>query len=101
MGEIGISPHEFLYELSYWEVLRIIRGYRKRDRLKHQLLAEVIYTAKYANPYRKYDGKKIEEMFPGVFDDDDEYIDEPAITEDEAKELQDEMAAWNAKSEAF
>ena len=40
-------------------------------------------------------------MFPGVFEDDDEYIDEPAITEDEAKELQDEMAALNAQGEAF
>ena len=101
VGEIGISRHDFLYDIRFWEVRRIIRGYRKRDRLKHQLLAEVIYTAKYANPYRKYDGKKIEEMFPGVFEDDDDYIDEPAITEAEAKELQDEMAALNAQGEAF
>ena len=32
MGEIGISRREFLYELRFWEVRRIIRGYRRRQR---------------------------------------------------------------------
>ena len=45
MGEIGISPHEFLYELTYWEVLRIIRGYRRRGRLRDQLIAEAVFAA--------------------------------------------------------
>lgn len=40
-------------------------------------------------------------MFPGIFEEDDEYIDEPAITEAEANELQEEMAALNAQGEAF
>lgn len=30
VGEIGISRHEFLYELDLWEINAIIRGYRKR-----------------------------------------------------------------------
>lgn len=32
MGEIGIPRREFLYELRFWEVRRIIRGYRRRQR---------------------------------------------------------------------
>ena len=31
MGEIGISRQEFLYEITFWEVLLIIRGYRRRS----------------------------------------------------------------------
>ena len=32
MGEIGIPRREFLYDLRFWEVRRIIRGYRNRQR---------------------------------------------------------------------
>ena len=32
MGEIGISRREFLFDLRFWEVRRIIRGYRRRQR---------------------------------------------------------------------
>lgn len=32
MGEIGIPRHEFLYDIRFWEVRRIIRGYRRRER---------------------------------------------------------------------
>lgn len=30
MGEIGIDRRTFLYELKHWEILSIIRGYRRR-----------------------------------------------------------------------
>ena len=32
MGEIGVPRREFLYEMRFWEVRRIIRGYRNRQR---------------------------------------------------------------------
>jgi len=32
VGEIGISRHEFLYELRWWEVQAILRGYHRRAR---------------------------------------------------------------------
>lgn len=32
MGEIGIQRREFLYDIRFWEVRRIIRGYRRRQR---------------------------------------------------------------------
>lgn len=32
MGEIGYDRKDFLYELRWWEILAIIKGYRKRER---------------------------------------------------------------------
>ena len=93
MGEIGIQRREFLYDLRFWEVRRIIRGYRKRDRLKHQLMAECAYAAIYA--MRDPKGKTVADMFPQIFEDDD-INDEPPMTDEEAEELQAEMDAFNA-----
>ena len=36
-------------------------------------------------------------MFPMLFKDDEEYDDEPKITEEEVADLQAEMAAMNAE----
>ena len=32
MGEIGINRHEYMYELPYWEIVLIVRGYSHRNR---------------------------------------------------------------------
>ena len=93
MGEIGIGRHEFLYEMTFWEARRIIRGYRRRDRLKHQLLAECAYAAIYA--MRDPKGKKPQDLFPEIFKDE-EAEHESQVSEDVVKELQAEMAAINA-----
>ena len=93
MGEIGIQRREFLYDIRFWEVRRIIRGYRNRDRLKHQLMAECAYAAIYA--MRDPKGKTVADMFPQIFEDDD-INDEPPMTDEEAEELQAEMDAFNA-----
>ena len=92
MGEIGIPRHDFLYELSYWEVLRIIRGYRKRDRLTHQLIAEAVFAAMHT--MRDSKGKTVKDFFPMLFEDPDDDIDNE-ITDEEIAELQAEMDAWN------
>lgn len=92
MGEIGIPRREFLYDLRFWEVRRIIRGYRQRDRLKHQLIAECAYTAMYA--MRDPKGKTVADMFPMLFDDDDDDDDEPPISEEEEAGLQADMEAY-------
>jgi hypothetical protein len=96
VGEIGIQRREFLYDLRFWEVRRIVRGYRNRDRLKHQLMAECAYAAIYA--MRDPKGKTVADMFPQIFEDDD-IDDEPPITEDEAADLQELMASMNHQSE--
>ena len=94
MGEIGISRHEFLYDLRFWEVRRIIRGYRQRDRLKHQLLAECVYAA--IHVMRDPKGKRVEDIFPMLFDDDD---DEPPLTKEDVAELLAEMDAINSQAD--
>ena len=92
MGEIGIPRHDFLYELSYWEVLRIIRGYRRRGRLRDQLIAEAVFAAMHT--MRDSKGKTVKDFFPMLFEDPDDDIDNE-ITDEEIAELQAEMDAWN------
>lgn len=76
---------------------RIIRGYRKRNRLSHQLLAEVVYAAMYANPYRKHDGKSVADLYPMLFEDEEsDESEEPGLSQEEVAMLQAEMAAMNA-----
>ena len=96
MGEIGIPRREFLYDIRFWEVLRIIRGYRQRDLLKHQLMAECAYASIFA--MRDPKGKTVADMFPMLFDFDDE-DDEPPITEEDVADLQQLMATINAEAE--
>lgn len=91
MGEIGIPRREFLYDIRLWEVRRIIRGYRRRHRLTHQLLAECVYAATFS--MRDPQGKTVEDMFPSLFDDGD---DTPPITDEEAAELSRMIASMNA-----
>jgi len=93
VGEIGISRREFLYDIRFWEARRIIRGYRRRDRLKHQLLAECAYAAIYA--MRDPRGKKPQDLFPEIFKEEDEH-NEPEVSEEVVSKLQAEMAAINA-----
>ena len=95
MGEIGIPRHEFLYDLCFWEVRRIIRGYRNRDRLKHQLMAECAFAAMFA--MRDPKGKSAADVFPSLFNDEDE-DDTPPLSEEEVEDLQDLMNNLNDKS---
>lgn len=95
MGEIGIHRREFLYDLRFWEVRRIIRGYRQRDRLTHQMMAECVYAATYA--MRNPEGKTVEGLFPMLFEEDDD--DESPISAEDVADLQQLMATINAEAE--
>lgn len=93
VGEIGITRHEFLYELTWWEINSIIRGYRRRDRLKLQIMAECAYAALFA--MRDPNGKTAADLFPQLFNDDEE---EPEpISEEEQNDLLDVIRAVNNK----
>jgi hypothetical protein len=83
--------------VTFWEARRIISGYRKRDRFTQQLLAEIFEAAKYANPYRKHDGKSVRDLFPQIFEDDEE---ETMLTADDISELQADMDAWNNQAKS-
>lgn len=93
MGEIGIPRREFLYELRFWEVRRIIRGYRRRDRLKLQMLAECVYAS--IHTMRDPKGKTVEDLFPALFEYDEQMPSGPALTQDEVSELQADIDMWN------
>jgi hypothetical protein len=95
VGEIGISRDLFLYGLKWWEINSILRGYRKRKRLTYQLLAENIYASTYA--FRGSEGKTVKDMFPSLFEDEDDYEPEPPLTEDDRAGLLADMAVWNAQ----
>jgi len=97
VGEIGIPRREFLYDIQFWEVRRIIRGYRQRDMLKHQLLAECAYAAIYA--MRDPKGKTVADMFPIIFDTDDD-DEEPPISKEDVAELQQLIAETNARNQS-
>lgn len=86
---------EFLYGITYWEARRILRGYRKRNRLTNQLIAENIYATIFS--MRDPKGKTVSDLFPQLFNDDDETPPEP-ISEEDVKELQDLIASENANN---
>ncbi len=91
MGEIGISRHEFLYELTWWEIDSIKRGYRKRNRFTHRLLAECVYATVFSN--RDPKGKTVQDIFPMLFDDMPTTAYPP--TEEECEDLLDLMHSLN------
>lgn len=96
MGEIGIPRNTFLYELQYWEVLRIVRGYRRRDILKYQLLRLCAYQAHFAmrdNPQ----GITPTEWLPLPFDTDAPSA--PPISPSEADDLRDLLNDLNRKGD--
>ena len=96
MGEIGIQRREFLYDLRFWEVRRIVRGYRNRDRLKHQLMAECAFAAMFSN--RDPKGKTVRDIFPSLFQDDDtDATDTAPIDDKEVARLRQMMREENAR----
>lgn len=97
MGEIGIPRHEFLYDIRFWEVRRIIRGYRRRDTLKHQLLAECAYAAIYT--MRDPKGKTVTDIFPSLFEEDEEPEESDTISQADVDDLKQLMATINAEAE--
>jgi hypothetical protein len=93
VGEIGIPRREFLYDLRFWEARRIIRGYRNRDKLKLQIMAECAFASMFA--MRDPKGKTVQDMFPILFDDDDEEEPTSSISDEDREDLLDLMQSLN------
>lgn len=93
MGEIGRNRKEYLYEMSYCEIMLIIRGYRRRNVLQYQLQRMQVFASTFCMGGNK-DGKEPQQLWPLYFD---KYIDhsQPPISEEEIEDLQAEMEALN------
>ena len=87
VGEIGFPRREFLYEISFWEARRIIRGYKRRNILTYQLLRLTAYGSIFS--MRDPNGKSPTDWMPLYFDKDDEEDVAPITQEEE-----DEMVAY-------
>lgn len=99
VGEIGISRREFLYDIKFWEARRIIRGYRKRNRLEQQLMRLTAYTSCFAMRENK-ERLTPERWMPLPWEKDADTDNEP-ISEEEMSHLIELMNSINSeKSEA-
>ena len=79
--------------MQWWEINSVIRGYRRRNRFTQQLIAENIYTTMHV--MRDPKGKSVEDLFPSLFNHDDDN-DMPPISDEEVEDLQADIAAYNA-----
>ena len=93
MGEIGRDRCETLYDMSWCEMMLIIRGYFRRNALQYQLQRITAFSAFFSNRDNK--GTTPQQFIPLYVDD---YItnDEQSLSEDEVDELMAEMEAINA-----
>ena len=91
MGEIGISRHEFYYELKWWEVKAIIRGYNNRHHHGWEQSRLVAYNARFCMGSKNPIPTVTEWLkFPWEKEEHNE------MTQQDRDELQAEMDAMNA-----
>lgn len=83
VGEIGRDRREYLYEMSYCDILLIQRGYRRRNILQYQLQRLQAYGSMFC---MSGTNKKPHEWMDLYFDHYKEQ-DAPPISEEEAAEL--------------
>lgn len=88
VGEVGIPRREFLYELSWWEARRIMRGYTRRDRITKELLRLNAYCSLFSTAENKFNLTPSQWLtLPWEKEEN-----EVNLTDEEIKEMQDMMA---------
>lgn len=95
MGEIGFNRHEFLYELSWWEIKAIIKGYRRRSKTILESARLYTYYILCAQGAKIDSPEKLQK-----FTWDDENRQQERISEEEVAELQALIAESNAQLRA-
>lgn len=98
MGEIGRDRCEYLYEMSFCDILLIQRGYRRRNALQYQLQRLQAYGAIHCMSGSKKTPQEWQPLYLDRYIDDD---DQPVcpLSDDEINELQAEMYQMNQKSD--
>lgn len=95
VGEIGIARREYLYELSYCEILMITRGYFRRYHPGWEQARLVAHQVHYCMGVSKGDvAKTPQELIPFNW----EQKPVVQVSQDEIEELQAEIAAINSQN---
>ena len=97
MGEIGRDRREYLYEMSYLDILMIQRGYRRRNILQYQLQRLQAYGAIHCMSGSKMTPQEWQPMYIDRYIDDDQPV--CPLSDAEIDELQAEMSLMNQKSD--
>lgn len=102
VGEIGFPRREYLYEISFWEARRIIRGYRRRYRDMWSAVRWHAYHIMGAVPYTDLEKAGIRRptdliKFPW---DNDTPTKAEIPTDDEVEETVQLLREMNAKKTA-
>lgn len=89
MGEIGRDRREYLYEMSYCDILLIQRGYRRRNILQYQLQRLQAYGAFHCMS----GSKKTPGQWLPLYVDRYKMVnnDAPPISEEEIAEMLEDM----------
>ena len=87
MGEIGRDRREYLYEMSYCDILLIQRGYRRRNILQYQLQRLQAYGAFHCMGGSK---KEPQEWLP-LYVDRYKIVNEPPLSDEEIAEMLEDM----------
>lgn len=93
VGEIGIERNSYLYELKFWEIRAIIRGYYRRFRSGWEQARLVAYCAAHCMG-SKETPPSVEEWIKFPWQDE---IEEKEITLEEYDDLQDMIRAENER----
>lgn len=102
---MGISRHEYLYELRFWEMMLISRGYERRKRDMWSAVRWQTFNLMWCS---MADIKKAGIMRPSDLlsfpwerddEDDDGYGGGNMPTAEDVKRMQEEMRRWNEEHE--
>ena len=96
MGEIGRDRLEYLYEMSYCDIVLIIRGYRRRNILQYQLQRIQAWASMFCMGNK--DGKTPDDVIPLYFDNYRQQ-ERAAVSQAEIDMLQREMQMINEQNQ--
>lgn len=97
MGEIGFPRHEYLYELTYCDLLLITRGFQRRQRHGWEQARLIAYHVRYCMGLSKGENAKtLTEWLPFPWEHEQREAELPS--EEEIKEMQALMDTINQQS---
>lgn len=99
MGEIGFSRREFLFDLRWWEVKAVIRGYNARHHPGWEQARLIAYNARFCMG-SKDPLPTITEWIKFPWDKVDDTESGQPISNVEAEKLRRKMREWNEQHTA-